>query len=306
MASNFLNDLLNKPIEPLKKWSERSLSGGSFSNLCKDVRHVLDLISGNDTVSMLKFVLSSSEIDELASKYINVIKTLSVEYNTTAPKDRHNLIRAFRENGFSIYETRALGWNASFNLWHSCGRKESRSLGGASCKSESLISDLYSHLDSMSNISSDRTVQMLFEGVLQDVNVRYMKAPVLESYNLFPRQNEISLSSYYNHITKQYKRPHRLSDLCDYCEYATVLNANILDFLSIFSIHVEDNKDLNCHEIINQIRNSDSDDEDTKQLIISKLHDLRELQFHQHISLRQRNSYNAARIDANKLKTSHH
>jgi hypothetical protein len=45
-----------------------------------------------------------------------------------------------------------------------------------------------------------------------------MNTSITEAYQLFPNKDQLSFSSFYKYIEDKYKHPHRLTDLCDYCE----------------------------------------------------------------------------------------
>jgi hypothetical protein len=59
-----------------------------------------------------------------------------------------------------------------------------------------------------------------------------------EAYKQFMRSYDsierLSLSTFKKYIPKEFKRPHRYTDMCEYCEYGRLLKINILDYTKNF------------------------------------------------------------------------
>lgn len=41
---------------------------------------------------------------------------------------------------------------------------------------------------------------------------------ISETYQKFESKNELCFKTFYSYVGKEFKKPHRLTDLCDYCE----------------------------------------------------------------------------------------
>lgn len=51
-----------------------------------------------------------------------------------------------------------------------------------------------------------------------DKNAFYCSMSTVEAYTKYRGNSELSFSSFYKYIGSQFKKPHRISDLCEYCE----------------------------------------------------------------------------------------
>ncbi len=89
----------------------------------------------------------------------------------------------------------------------------------------------------ISNVASNRSVYLILETsfyickmffcnkTFQDglkskkTNAMYRTHTFFESYDKFPLKDKLAFSSFYKCIEGKYKHPHRLTDLCEFCEY---------------------------------------------------------------------------------------
>ncbi len=65
---------------------------------------------------------------------------------------------------------------------------------------------------SLSSVASNRYLKRL------DTNAYYSSVSLFEAYTKFPLKNEICFTSFYHYVSDKFKKPHRLTDMCDYCE----------------------------------------------------------------------------------------
>jgi hypothetical protein len=121
------------------------------------------------------------------------------------------------------------------------------------------IESIKQHMNKFSNAASNRTIKSKWKnsfGKRENIPVRHRILTLKESYNRYPYKNEISFSSYYYYMENTFKKPQRLSDLCEYCELARKLSfeikkearntgycesSNVEDYKSIL-IHFEKSK----------------------------------------------------------------
>jgi hypothetical protein len=54
-------------------------------------------------------------------------------------------------------------------------------------------------------------------------NAFYCECSLVEAYSRFEYCSELSFSSFYKYLGDQFKKPHRYSDLCEYCEKNKVI-----------------------------------------------------------------------------------
>jgi len=71
-------------------------------------------------------------------------------------------------------------------------------------------------MESNSSIAANRYLKKI------DKNAYYCNISLLEAYSKFDfiqsNRKPISFSTFYKYIDDKFKKPHRFSDLCDYCE----------------------------------------------------------------------------------------
>ncbi len=116
-----------KNFTPLKNWDSRNSSSKFYT--IKKIRHILNLLSGNNLSSMLSDVLNKSEKQALNDRFVNVVKKVAEISNHSKPKSRYKYINAMRNSKFSLKETRALKFNCGKFLWKTSGTNIERNKG---------------------------------------------------------------------------------------------------------------------------------------------------------------------------------
>lgn len=67
-------------------------------------------------------------------------------------------------------------------------------------------------MKSLSEIAANRYLKK------QKTSAYYCSVSLLQAYNEFEFRKDLSFSTFYSYVDAKYKKPHRISDLCDYCE----------------------------------------------------------------------------------------
>lgn len=75
-------------------------------------------------------------------------------------------------------------------------------------------------MERISSIAANRYLKKL------NKNAFYCQMTLVEAYTKL--DSDISFSTFYKYVGDEFKKPHRFSDLCEYCEH---LKVNFLDFL---------------------------------------------------------------------------
>ena len=108
---------------------------------------------------------------------------------------------------------------------------------------------------------------------------------------------------------KKYKKPHRLTDLCRYCEYGLDIKKKLVSLIkdqNLWKNEFEDNEDtkfyLNTKNILNYFKNSEQLEKTQKILSLGK--ELVAIKFHRKIAKIQRDSYKKMKNDMDLLKDS--
>lgn len=73
-------------------------------------------------------------------------------------------------------------------------------------------------MESVSSVAANRFLKKL------DKNAFYCNISLVEAYSKFQASNLLSFSTFYKYVGEEFKKPHRFSDLCEYCEDNKVLN----------------------------------------------------------------------------------
>ena len=88
---------------------------------------------------------------------------------------------------------------------------------------------IHSYAKQRSNVAANRLVHDKSSRDRRTMQpVRYLDENFNELYQQFPFKDELSKSTFLRYIRSsgQYKKPHRLSDLCEYCEHVNILILN--------------------------------------------------------------------------------
>ena len=166
---------------------------------------------------MLEDVLTSDDKNALAAKHFRALSLFGEMYNTKKKKLKHKYLYPVRKAGFSILEAKNMNFLTNKYMWKSCLNRRKRNNGGHPKLDNSLIEKINSRVAENSTIAANRYLKK------QNQNALYRNSTLKEAYNNLPEKNKLSYSSFYLHLDNRFKKPHRLSDLCDYCEYKKVI-----------------------------------------------------------------------------------
>jgi hypothetical protein len=67
-------------------------------------------------------------------------------------------------------------------------------------------------MEKISSVAANRYLKKMQK------NAFYCECSLIEAYSRFESSSDLSFSSFYKHLGDQFKKPHRFSDLCEYCE----------------------------------------------------------------------------------------
>ena len=173
--------------------------------------------------------------------------------------------------------------------------------------SKDIILSLNEHLQNNSNVASNRVICTNPKQTESNtVSVRYLNSSLKESYRCFDGKNSLCFSSYCKYIEKIYKKPHRLTDICRYCEYGLQLKRDIIKHAKeynytqqIYSDKDDKKYDLNTADLLDFFKNKKTQE---SNLTISRLNELIAIQFHRKIAKVQREAYNKMRINEKLLE----
>ena len=147
-----------------------------------------------------------------------------------------------------------------------------------------------------SEIAANRTIKVNDYGEKINKNVRYRKMPYFEIYNLFEYKSQVKYSTFCKYVGKEYKNPHRASDICDYCEYGKKIKKEILDYIVKIDEYVYAGEfDFDSNHLLGFLNQRKDCPINTE--IITKIKDCQEIEYHQNIAKRQRSAYNNQRSD---------
>lgn len=135
---------------------------------------------------------------------------------------------------------------------------------------------MQSHLRERSNIAANR---LILNKDISDPNykgyqtARYLEDQYSELYKSFQFSSELSFSTFYKYanITGEYKKPKRLTDLCDYCEKGKDLKKKIDEYL--IDLDFETNNNFDIKKIIEyfMLKRNDLNDKIANQILKMKI-----------------------------------
>ena len=124
-----ISSVFKKNYIPEIPWSQRALNG-KRSNLIKDIRGFLNLLSGFELTNLIKDLIKENEIQFIAEKFYKGLQNLSRPINTVKPKNKHYFYRELKLAHFNLNELKNMGYKISKKLWSSCKKTHKRLLGG--------------------------------------------------------------------------------------------------------------------------------------------------------------------------------
>ena len=88
------------------------------AHLIKKCRKILDLISGNDKIEMLKNILNKHEKEQLMDeRYKNALSRFGELSNQAKTKFKHTFVRPMRLAKFTLNKTKTLNFKIGQRLW---------------------------------------------------------------------------------------------------------------------------------------------------------------------------------------------
>lgn len=210
-----------------------------------------------------------------------------------------------------LNEVKSYGFPISKHLWSS-KNENPRKPGGAKPISPELQQSIRTYLKEKSNIASNRRVinkDPNDEDYLEDVNARYLENNKIELYNSFKFRDQVARSTFYRYVNKSkvFKNPHRLTDMCDYCEKALTLKDEIVKNLKTLKYEFQE---FNLDDISKYITKKNKEirgieNNEEKEVLKNtwnKILNYQTIQFHKSIASSQREAYNSFRKDVEKLR----
>ena len=159
------------------------------------------------------------------------------------------MAKALKNSGIGRERIRKYGFNVSKSLWKNCRNGKKRNKGGGQKISEPLREAIKSYLYENSSIASNRLVKNKDkddENFDKNVPARYLEGNLIELYKNFPLANQMSKETFFKYLNKsgEFKKPHRLTDLCDYCEKGKELEKKIGKSLEMLGYDWQDRVDM--------------------------------------------------------------
>jgi hypothetical protein len=79
-----------------------------------------------------------------------------------------------------------------------------------------ISNDINQYMETVSHVAANRYL------IKSKKNARYREGTFKEAFNKYPLRRNLCFTSFKNKLSNVFKRPHRLSDLCDVCETGKV------------------------------------------------------------------------------------
>ncbi len=100
-------------------------------------------------------------------------------------------------------------------------------------------------MEALSSVAANRFLKK------SNQNAFYCSVSLTEAYSTLDLN--VSFSTFYKYVGEQFKKPHRFSDLCEYCERYKELKKELARYLSSnhFSGNIDDNSEV--HEYLKSL-----------------------------------------------------
>jgi len=179
---------------------------------------------------MLKEILLKEEINVIASNHTSALKIFSTLFNKQKSKKKYKLLYPLKLAGFNLSEAKMFNFKAGEKMWKNCDNNLKRNNGGRPKIVKKVVDEINDHMKGLSSVAANRYLIKL------KTNASYREGTYKDAYNKFFLKNNISFSTFKNKLCKRFKKPHRLSDLCDYCEYGKVRINLIISYVHLGKI----------------------------------------------------------------------
>ena len=132
--------ILNGDYDAAIPWSQRK-DGGKRSELISKIRRILSLLSGNETLLMLRDLIKKEERKIIAKEYFEALKNISAQINKVKKKNQHFFFRPFKMARLSGQELLEMNYKIGKHLWSCCKKRNERLVGGRDKISQSTINN---------------------------------------------------------------------------------------------------------------------------------------------------------------------
>ena len=160
-------------------------------------------------------------------------------------------------------------------------------------------------MDNICSIAANRYL------VRQNTSAFNRHQTIWSCYQSYPEKAHVSFTTFYSNV--RYRKPHRLTDLCEICEMGKMLYKELIDIatqndLDIQRFLIEDqDSDFNQYKLfLNQLEKNpfffSKETQINEALIL--ISEIEEIQFNRKVANNQRKAYNRMRTDTNLLKNS--
>ena len=122
-------------------------------------------------------------------------------------------LRPLKQSGFTLKEARGLNFNFKYSEWFDGSRiKRVLRKKGRPALDKNLVVALNQHVEKDSTVAANRFLKRL------QTCAMYRHFAMVDHYKSFPSKINLSYSSFNKYTMKKYKKPHKLTDMCKWCE----------------------------------------------------------------------------------------
>jgi len=140
-------------------------------------------------------------------------------FNSEEQKKKFKLLSPLKDAEFSLRQAKDFNFKAGKKIWTSCSNWHARNKGGRPKLKENIAENINNFMKKRSSPAGNRYLKKL------KMNAMYRNSTYKAAYNDYPLKGKIpfSFSTFKKKICKRFKKPHRMSDLCDLCEQGKVI-----------------------------------------------------------------------------------
>jgi len=154
-----ITSIFNVEYDAAIPWSRRK-DNGQKNQLILKIRRILNLLSGNEMLHLLRDLIQKEERKFISKEYFNALKNLSEPINKIKKKNQHFFYRPMKMARLTRQELTDMDYQIGKELWSSCKKKNERLVGGRQKINESTIDSIKSLLSEHSQNNSFRLVKL--------------------------------------------------------------------------------------------------------------------------------------------------
>ena len=221
-----------------KLWTERPSKSPATMNLRREIRDVLDKVSGGQIPELCHTVLTPAEREAVNPEPYTALRAMGPLYNDLPDNMRRGWLSALKKSGWGrpfIHDI--LGWKCSPSTFLQ-SEEPLGGVGGRPATNQQHKSAVNKHLRTLSNDITGRWVSSS-NSPTGKIPARHMHVSLSQAYLEYPEKDSLSYEAFIKMRDPEFKLSARPSDMCEYCERRKVAGRTLAALRTSNSIDAE-------------------------------------------------------------------